>query len=84
MVNEDDHRKFILTSLGKKWRDNKSELFLEKYDWEVSMAQNIQNPPVGIEPDHWILFVQHKLSDKQRVRRIHSFFELILSYFMIG
>ncbi|XP_057451890.1 uncharacterized protein LOC130743676 [Lotus japonicus] len=66
VVNDDDHRKFILTSLGKKWRDNKSELFLENYDWEVSMAQNIQNPPVGIEPDHWILFVQHKLSDKQR------------------
>ena len=67
MVNDDEHKKWILTSLGKKWRDHRCELFEDHYDWELSMEHNCQRPPEGVDKDHWAVYVQYRRSPKQMV-----------------
>ena len=69
VVNDKEHKKFILSSIGKKWRECKSEIF-KKYDWEATFEHNLQNPPAGIKSDHWAIFCQHKTSAKQLVMKL--------------
>ncbi|KAJ1391181.1 hypothetical protein SESBI_36877 [Sesbania bispinosa] len=64
-VNDQDHKKYILASLGKKWRDTRSRVFNRNYNWEISVEENCRMHPSDIDPDHWRLFVQYRMSPKQ-------------------
>ncbi|KAJ1395480.1 putative transposase, Ptta/En/Spm, plant [Sesbania bispinosa] len=64
-VNDHEHKKFILSSLGKKWRDTRSRMFHKNYNWEISVEENCRKHPPEIDPDHWRFFVQFRTSPKQ-------------------
>ncbi|KAJ1394587.1 putative transposase, Ptta/En/Spm, plant [Sesbania bispinosa] len=64
-VNDQEHKKYILASLGKKWRDTQCRLFHKNYKWEISVEENCRIHPPEINPDHWRLFVQFRTSPKQ-------------------
>ncbi|XP_057425391.1 uncharacterized protein LOC130718782 [Lotus japonicus] len=50
-VKEDGHKKFILESLGKKWRDYRSRMFVECYDEKLYWETNLQERPEGVPLD---------------------------------
>ncbi|WJX67346.1 hypothetical protein P8452_51821 [Trifolium repens] len=61
VVNDQDHRKFIYSSLGKKWKDYRSFLFNRYYDWSLSVEQNIENFPGEVTKDHWAMYLEYRL-----------------------
>ncbi|XP_029125595.1 uncharacterized protein LOC114915277, partial [Cajanus cajan] len=64
-VNDQEHKKYILASLGKKWRDTRCRLFHKNYNWEISVEENCQMHPPEIDPNYRRLFVQFRTSPKQ-------------------
>ncbi|XP_020207263.1 uncharacterized protein LOC109792278 [Cajanus cajan] len=64
-VNDQEHKKYILANLGKKWRDTRCRLFHKNYNWKISVEENCQMHPPDIDQDHWRLFVQFRTSPKQ-------------------
>lgn len=69
VVNDGSHKTWILSSLGKKWRDNRCKLFKDYYNWELSLEQNLRNPPPGIDEDHWRLFLEYRMKPETMVIR---------------
>nr|XP_027187224.1 uncharacterized protein LOC105851477 [Cicer arietinum] len=60
VVDDKDNKKYILSSLGKKWRDARCRLFKKFYKWDISLEENLQNYPRSINQDHWTIFVQYR------------------------
>lgn len=67
MVNDGAHKKWILSSLGKKWKDDRCKLFKENYNWELTREENTRNPPEDIPPDHWRKFLEYRLKPETMV-----------------
>ncbi|KAL2339910.1 hypothetical protein Fmac_007850 [Flemingia macrophylla] len=64
VVNDEQHKQYILGSLGKKWKDKRCRLFDKYHNWELSVEENIQNHPPHIPQDHWTIFVRYRRSAK--------------------
>ncbi|KAL2340312.1 hypothetical protein Fmac_008252 [Flemingia macrophylla] len=64
VVNDVEHKQYILGSLGKKWKDKRCRLFDKFHNWEQSVEENIQNHPPHIPQDHWAIFVRYRRSAK--------------------
>ncbi|KAL2334003.1 hypothetical protein Fmac_015216 [Flemingia macrophylla] len=64
VVNDVEHKQYILGSLGKKWKDKRCRLFDKFHNWEQSVEENIQNYPPHIPQYHWAIFVRYKRSAK--------------------
>ena len=73
-VDDGQHKKYILQNLGKKWKDNRSKLFNDIYDFDLSREQNLNLCPEGIDLDHWASFIDYRLKEKTLV------IKLILNY----
>ncbi|RYR74038.1 hypothetical protein Ahy_A02g008632 [Arachis hypogaea] len=54
-------KRFLLQSLGKKWRENRIKLWNEFYDPRLSKTEIINNTPEDIALDQWALFVEYRL-----------------------
>ncbi|KAJ1404078.1 putative transposase, Ptta/En/Spm, plant [Sesbania bispinosa] len=65
-VNDQEHKKYILVSLGKKWRDTQCRLFHKNYNSEIFVEENCRMHPTEIDLDHWRLF---EISDKNAANR---------------
>ncbi|XP_045787251.1 uncharacterized protein LOC123882435 [Trifolium pratense] len=61
VVNDQDHQKYIYSSLGKKWKEYRSFLFNKYYDWSLSVEQNIENFPGEVTKDHWEMYLEYRL-----------------------
>ncbi|PIN19304.1 hypothetical protein CDL12_08022 [Handroanthus impetiginosus] len=57
-------KKYIMGSLGKKWRDNRSRLFTELYDPALSWEDNLQKRPAYIPVEQWAAFLQYRMEEK--------------------
>ncbi|KAK2430761.1 hypothetical protein QL285_029067 [Trifolium repens] len=68
VVDDGYNKKYILTSIAKKWKDGKSRLFKKFYKWDLTLEENLRNYPRFIDPDNWACFVQHKRSLKAMVK----------------
>ncbi|KAK2457417.1 hypothetical protein QL285_004688 [Trifolium repens] len=68
VVDDRYNKKYILTSIAKKWKDGKSRLFKKFYKWDLTLEENLRNYPRFIDPDNWACFVQHKRSLKAMVK----------------
>ncbi|KAL2324122.1 hypothetical protein Fmac_023180 [Flemingia macrophylla] len=64
VVNDVEHKQYILGSLGKKWKDKRCRLFDKFHNWEQSVEENIANHPPHIPQDHWAMFVRYSRSAK--------------------
>ncbi|KAL4349653.1 hypothetical protein AHAS_Ahas10G0063500 [Arachis hypogaea] len=54
-------KRFLLQSLGKKWREHRIKLWNEFYDPRLSKTEIINNTPEDIALDQWTLFVEYRL-----------------------
>ncbi|PIN04341.1 hypothetical protein CDL12_23123 [Handroanthus impetiginosus] len=63
-VSDESHKKYIMGSLGKKWRDNRSRLFTECYDPTLSWEANLQKHPTYIPVEQWATFLQYRMEKK--------------------
>ncbi|XP_016178208.2 uncharacterized protein LOC107620588 isoform X1 [Arachis ipaensis] len=64
VVNDDEHKRYILSNLGNKWKNNRCKLFNEHYKLELSWDANVNSNPIGIPKDHWAAFLEYRLSPK--------------------
>ncbi|XLU82826.1 hypothetical protein S245_006246 [Arachis hypogaea] len=64
VVNDDEHKRYILSNLGNKWKNNRFKLFNEHYKSELSWDANVNLNPIGIPKDHWAAFLEYRLSPK--------------------
>lgn len=67
-VNDGHHKKYILESIGRKWKDNRVRLFAEFYDQTRSWEDNLESRPDGIPREQWAAFLNYRLSEKTLVR----------------
>ncbi|XP_045788701.1 uncharacterized protein LOC123883810 [Trifolium pratense] len=56
------HKKWIYTSLGKRWRERRCFLFNKYYDWALTVEQNIEQFPPEVTKDHWAMYLNYRLS----------------------
>ncbi|PIN25556.1 hypothetical protein CDL12_01700 [Handroanthus impetiginosus] len=63
-VSDESQKKYIMGSLGKKWRDNRSRLFTELYDPALSWEDNLQKRPTYIPVEQWDAFLQYRMEEK--------------------
>ncbi|KAK2416746.1 hypothetical protein QL285_039115 [Trifolium repens] len=56
------HKKWICTSLGKRWRERRCFLFNKYYDWALIVEQNIEQFPPEVTKDHWAMYLNYRLS----------------------
>ncbi|PIN12108.1 hypothetical protein CDL12_15287 [Handroanthus impetiginosus] len=63
-VSDESHKKYIMGSLGKKWRDNRSRLFTKCYDPTLSWEANLQKHPTYIPVEQWAAFLQYRMEKK--------------------
>ncbi|KAK2368690.1 hypothetical protein QL285_081868 [Trifolium repens] len=56
------HKKWIYTSLGKRWRERRCFLFNKYYDWAFIVEQNIEQFPPEVTKDHWAMYLNYRLS----------------------
>ncbi|PIN08925.1 hypothetical protein CDL12_18494 [Handroanthus impetiginosus] len=61
VVNDGPNKKYIIGSLGKKWKDNRAKLYNAYYDPTADWDTNVQNHPDGISRDHWAGFLTYRL-----------------------
>ncbi|XP_052118587.1 uncharacterized protein LOC107489092 [Arachis duranensis] len=54
-------KRFLLQSLGKKWRKHRILLWNDFYDPRLSKTETINNTPEDIALDQWALFVEYRL-----------------------
>ena len=66
-VDDGQNKKWILESIGKKWKDNRVKLFAEFYDPSLSREANIELHPEGIPIDQWATFLDYRLSEDTKV-----------------
>jgi hypothetical protein len=59
-VNDGEHKKYILTSIARKWKDGKSRIFKKFYKWDLTLEENLRNYPRSIDPDNWACFVRYR------------------------
>ncbi|RYR62015.1 hypothetical protein Ahy_A04g019316 [Arachis hypogaea] len=64
VVNDDEHKKYILSNLGNKWKNNRCKLFNEHYKSELSWDANVNFNLIGVPKDHWAAFLEYRLSPK--------------------
>ncbi|XP_072055917.1 uncharacterized protein [Arachis hypogaea] len=57
-------KRFLLQSLGKKWREHRIKLWNEFYDPRLSKTEIINNTPEDIALDQWALFVEYRLKSE--------------------
>nr|XP_029143997.1 uncharacterized protein LOC112701408 [Arachis hypogaea] len=60
-VSDNLAKRFLLQSLGKKWREHRIQLWNDFYDPRLSKTEIINNAPEDIAPDQWALFVEYRL-----------------------
>ncbi|XP_020965420.1 uncharacterized protein LOC107613253 isoform X2 [Arachis ipaensis] len=60
-VSDNLAKRFLLQSLGKKWREHRIKLWNDFYDPRLSKTEIINNAPEDIAPDQWALFVEYRL-----------------------
>ncbi|XP_072076622.1 uncharacterized protein [Arachis hypogaea] len=60
-VSDNLAKRFLLQSLGKKWREHRIKLWNDFYDPRLSKIEIINNAPEDIAPDQWALFVEYRL-----------------------
>ncbi|KAK2427966.1 hypothetical protein QL285_026511 [Trifolium repens] len=56
------HKKWIYTSLGKRWRERWCFLFNKYYDWALTVEQNIEQFLPEVTKDHWAMYLNYRLS----------------------
>jgi hypothetical protein len=60
VVDDGDHKSYILTSIGRKWKDERCRLFTEHYKWDLPLEVNLANYPLHIDATDWALFVAYR------------------------
>ena len=65
--------KYVLRSIGEKWRQHKSNLKSLYFDVHKSMEVNYNNVPPGVVPDQWNALVNNWMSKKAQVHRLSDF-----------
>ncbi|KAL4287237.1 hypothetical protein AHAS_Ahas19G0166100 [Arachis hypogaea] len=60
-VSDNLAKRFLLQSLGKKWREHRIKLWNDFYDPRLSKTEIINNAPEDIALDQWALFVEYCL-----------------------
>ncbi|PIN00510.1 hypothetical protein CDL12_26986 [Handroanthus impetiginosus] len=61
VVNDGPNKKYIIGSLGKKWKDSRVDLYNTYYDPTTDWDTNVHNHPDGISRDHWADFLTYRL-----------------------
>ncbi|XLS65983.1 hypothetical protein HN51_025957, partial [Arachis hypogaea] len=64
VVNNDEHKRYILSNLGNKWKNNRCKLFNEHCKSELSWDVNVNLNSIGVSKDHWTTFLEYRLSPK--------------------
>jgi hypothetical protein len=67
-VNNDIHKKYILGTIGKRWRDNRKVAFDRCYDPSLSWEVNLDRRPKGIDKDKWPAFLTYRLKSENQVK----------------
>lgn len=60
--------KWILRTIGDRWRQHKSNLKSVYFDANKSMEVNCSNVPNGVIGDQWIALVNNWMSQKSKVQ----------------
>ncbi|PIN22878.1 hypothetical protein CDL12_04406 [Handroanthus impetiginosus] len=63
-VSDELHKKNIMGSLGKKWRDNRSRLFTAYYDPALSWEANREKRSAYIPRVQWAGFLENRMNEK--------------------
>ncbi|XP_052117639.1 uncharacterized protein LOC110281702 [Arachis duranensis] len=60
-VSDNLAKRFLLQSLGRKWREHRIKLWNDFYDPRLSKTEITNNTPEDIAPDQLALFVEYRL-----------------------
>ncbi|RYR08242.1 hypothetical protein Ahy_B05g075817 [Arachis hypogaea] len=55
-------KRIIFKMLGRAWKETRNRLYHHCYDPDLSLEENIENPPDGITADHWRWFLDYRNS----------------------
>ncbi|XP_052112625.1 uncharacterized protein LOC127744554 [Arachis duranensis] len=78
-VSDNLAKRFLLQSLGKKWREHRIKLWNDFYDPRLSKTEIINNAPEDIAPDQWALFVEYRLKPETQSMLLKSDFDFWVS-----
>jgi hypothetical protein len=59
--------KWVLKTIGERWRQHKSNLKSIYYDAHNGLEANYNNVPPGVIADQWIALVNHWVTTKAKV-----------------
>ena len=59
--------KYILKTIGDRWRQHKSDLKGMYFDEKKSTEANYNNKPKSVTPDQWRYLVNHWTTEKAKV-----------------
>ncbi|KAF7800643.1 hypothetical protein G2W53_044929 [Senna tora] len=65
VVDDGQHKRFILQSIGKKWRARRGKLY-KMYDTSKTREENIANPPLGLTREQWASFIDYRNDPKNQ------------------
>ena len=66
-VYEDLHKKYIMGSLGKKWRDDRSRLYNDLYDPALDWEGNMGKRPSHIPAKQWAGFLTYRMQERTQI-----------------
>ncbi|KAF7841794.1 hypothetical protein G2W53_004092 [Senna tora] len=69
-LDRDIEKHFVIKKLGKNWRNYRVFLFGRFYKVEKTREQNLEKYPEYIPFDMWAAFVDYRLEQKTKVRKV--------------
>jgi hypothetical protein len=87
--------KWVLKTIGERWRQHKSNLKSIYYDVHKGLEANYNNVPHGVIADQWIALVNHWVTTKAKVNgylninhlscaSCQLFLHYLCNHFMLG
>jgi len=73
-------KKWILQTLGERWRQHKSNLKSIYFDVHKSMETNCNNVPPGVIVDQWVALVNNWMTQKSQVPTYCSIYVVLNAY----
>ena len=76
--------KYILKTIGDRWRQHKSNLKAIYFDEKKSTKANYNNKPNSVTPDQWRSLVNHWTTQKTKVLKIVPFPTFLVGLYILS
>ncbi|KAL5077557.1 hypothetical protein RYX36_016541, partial [Vicia faba] len=59
----EEHKKYMIANIGKKWRDNRIQIFDDCYKKILSWEENLKRSPKGVDKKDYTTFLNYQLAN---------------------